>query len=92
MAMREELVPVGPLAEAFQRSGRTAEKVAEDCGWFRQQKNRQRPAGDASVLLRRLGLKEEGNKGKRKLREELPYGMAVRICDALGCDPYEVGV
>lgn len=81
------MVPNEPLREAFIRSRRTAYSIARDLDW---------PNGkgyDSSRVRRTLGLVDEVNGiGKRSTRQTVDERLALQVGDALGLDPWEIGL
>lgn len=74
--MSRGVVEVAPLRDAFLRSGRSAAEVATALDWRR---------------LKRPGF--DGHRVRRYLsRERCDYATAVRLAEAIGVDPFEVGV
>lgn len=85
--MMTERVPNALLREAFLRSGRTPRDLAKDLDW---------PNGrsyDASRVKRTLGLAEDisGSNGRHSTRRTVNVQLAVRMAEALGLDPWEIG-
>lgn len=96
-----ELVDNTALREAFESSGLTAGDVARRMGWTRRQgKTRKdgRRAGpwmcaDISRVKRALGLNPEGgSRNGGKMRREIDYDTALRLAEAIGVDPTDVGL
>lgn len=83
-------VPVGPLAEAVEKSGISYGQIALRCGWVRS--DRGTPTGDATRLKRRLGLSEYTTRGKKHRQQFISYDRAVLIAEAINADPFEVGI
>ncbi len=78
-------VPIDALKKAFERSGMTKVELATKMGWMRPNIDR---------VNRTLGYRPDSNtRGvRRQPRTYVSYAMAVRLCDALGADPVDVGV
>lgn len=84
-------VPRKPFAEAFQRSGMSAQDLARGMGYMRMQRGREIP--DPTRALRALGLRDERNGGYvRRRGEYISYDLAVRFCRALDLDPVDYGI
>lgn len=82
-----------PLREAFLRSEVTARQLADTLGYTRTHHNRLRPYPDASTPLRALGLQPYWSRGgkcppQKLMREDT----ALRYAEALGLDPWEIGL
>ena len=91
MAPMERSVPVDALQEAFRRSEKSAADLARALGMIRPDQE----SADTSRILRLLGLRSPGFRADRKPsppKRTIDYDMAVRIANALGVDPTEVGV
>lgn len=94
--IRRDRVTVAPLAEAFQRSGLTLGYVCRHLGWTRpypDYPNGGKP--DTTRLARALGLAPMWNPRTRRfdiLAQGVNYDLAVRIADAIGVDPVDVGL
>lgn len=84
-------VPVGPLAEAVQRSGIPYAEIALRCGWTRNERGKKR-GGDATRLRRRLGIAEYTTRGKKHRQQFISYENAAIIAEAINVDPFEVGI
>lgn len=84
-------VSVEPFQRRFEdleRQGVRAADVARKLGWTR-------PDGhaDGARVKRRLGLRPQINgKGKVSQNRQMSYEMASRLADAMGLDPFEVGL
>jgi hypothetical protein len=91
-ARAENLYPVDPLREAFLASGLTFSHIARQCGWVRYQRGLE--IGDATRVARLLGLRDykPGPGYPRRVRERISYENATRLAEAIGVDPYEVGL
>jgi hypothetical protein len=77
------------LREAFVHCGRSAYAVAIDLGWHPAPG---RSGGDSSRLLRALGLRPVvGPRGTRHVCRMIDADIAVRIAEAIGLDPRDVG-
>jgi len=89
---RPDEVPVGPLREAFERSGLSTNEVARRAGWLRHyvaRNGRVRKMGDSTRVRRGLGLvATQGG----WVRTHLTYDEAVALARALDVDPVDVGV
>lgn len=94
---KEDLVPVAPLREAFERSGLRACDVAHALGWVR----RGGGSADTQRVRRSLGLahytstrtRADGSRSSwRAVNERIGYEHAVRFAAAMGVDPVEVGL
>lgn len=73
--------------EAFEASGRSASSVAKALGWMSGSSHR----GDASRVLRTLGLKPERNgAGRESIRRLVDVEILERIADALGVDRWQL--
>lgn len=86
-------VPVAPIREAFERSGKGYQEVAAALGWYDAL---ERP--DGSRLRRRLGAgpqsfhrRKDGTRGTYTT-EHLGAELASIICDAIGVMPVEIGL
>lgn len=65
--------------------------VAYRIGWVTKSKNGvEKP--DSSRVARTLGLVEETVRGERKYRESMTVANALKLCEALHIDPWEVGL
>lgn len=49
------------------------------------------PLPDASRVLRALGMRAQGGKGKGR-RAYISHASAARLAAAIGVDPYEIGL
>ena len=96
-------VPVGPFQDAFRRSGLSAGALAKELGWVRERRYRWEYGswrlrrtpfvqGDASRVLRRLGLMRYTCRGEARYAEQMTYEMAERFCRVLDLDPVDVGL
>ncbi len=92
-------VPLAPFREAFERSGLTANELAFRMGYMRANSTEPKHA-DSSRIQRLLNLRPGTASTKNgkyypahfKYNDTLPYELAVRLAEALGVDPWEVGV
>ena len=103
-AREERGIPVGPFQDAFRRSGLSASELALRLGWTRTVYWRHRNGrtvrrvtpvrrGDASRVLRRLGLSPYWSHGQReKFQAYMTYEVAEVFCRALDLDPVDVGL
>jgi hypothetical protein len=82
-----EEIDLAPLREAFLRSGKTPADVARALGW-------RKPNGvaDGPRVRRALGMRPAWSNGRKRLRQRCSYETAVKLADAIGVDPYEVGL
>ncbi len=91
-----ERVDVALLREAFLASGRSAGDVALAAGMTYRRKGRRPVAGNGSDLRRALGLaadcRHHGARPYRSTRTTIPVDTALRIADALGLDPVDIGI
>ncbi len=95
-----ETVPLEPFRQAFKRSGLTAEQVAIRMGYLRSREKRGEEYGDATRILRLLNMVKQTNTVKNgrhyggtfKHDDRIQYEVAARLAEALGADPWEVGV
>jgi hypothetical protein len=85
-------VEVALLREAFLRSGLTAGDVARVLGW--RAAGSQRGRADSQRVKRYLGITPyPGTRGyPPRLRERFSYEMAVKLAEAIGVDPVDVGL
>lgn len=99
--MQETLkrVPLGPFREAYERlaktEGLTADGLALRLGWTRPaREGYDGVRGDGTRVRRTLGLKHSycSKTKKHYYRRYVSYDTGVRLQQALGVDPYEVGV
>src|SRR3954447_7434572 len=74
-------VPVAPLREAFERSGRTAADVARALGWY---ENRRRAPGHRVRRARGLAPVNFGRSYGPKCIRSTSYERALRLADAIG--------
>jgi hypothetical protein len=76
-------VPVGPIRDAFLRSGVSASELARRLGWTRP---------DSLRVHRQLGmhLDTNGHGVPVRHRETTSMGRAFEILEALGIDPADV--
>lgn len=81
-------IDLAPLREAFHASGRTLADIARTLGWSLHG----RP--DSGRVSRALGIRpyNPGRGQPNRLRAACSYEMAVRLAEAIGADPYEVGL
>lgn len=86
-----ERVDVARIAEAFERSGRTAAEVAEGIGMTKRvgAGRALRVQGDSTRLLRLLGLKP--NSG-HTTSTTIDYDLAIAVVRELCVDPRDVGL
>jgi hypothetical protein len=86
------------LREAVEREmakpeGPTLATICHRLGWTNAKKSRPNPSPDTTRLRRRLGHATQrmgnGAQGKSK---RVQYDVAVRICEAAGIDPVDVGL
>lgn len=76
------------LREAFLNSPFNAGQVAKSCGWLKDG-----VTGDSSRVLRPLGLKAYKNgQGMTTTNRNIDYDNALKIAEALGLDPVDVGL
>jgi hypothetical protein len=95
----ERLVAVGPLREAFVASGLTYGAVCRRIGWmyepgpYARSRSQYAPAPDTSRLKRALGiLPSVGSKRDPRLSVRIDYDIALRIAEAIGADPVDIGL
>lgn len=82
------MVDVGPLADAFLRSGMTGGEVAQVLGW-----KHSNGRWDGTRVKRTLGLvKQQDGKGYVYKNRRMQYDTALRICAALNLDPVDVNL
>jgi hypothetical protein len=76
-------IPVGPLRDAFLRSGVSASELARRLGWTRP---------DSLRVHRQLGvtIDRNGHGSPVRHRETMSTARAYEILDALGIDPLDV--
>lgn len=79
-------IAVGPLREAFERSGKTATEVARALGWT------DRGRADGPRVRRALGLRLYWSDGKAKFRQRCSWDTAEALAEAIGVDRSEVGL
>lgn len=87
-----DTVPVEPLREAFQRSGRTLELVAAELGWYSSGRPDQRRLARALGLAPYQGSRRADGGRPWFVREAVPYDRAVLLARAIGADPVDCGV
>jgi DNA-binding Lrp family transcriptional regulator len=80
--------PVGPLREAFERSGKSTSDVARGMGWFKPNGDTQEGNVTAVLGLRAVPTR----KGCRYVRKTVDIDTAERLAKAIGVDPWEVGL
>lgn len=78
-------VPNGPMRDAYERAGHGATYVAREMGWF---KNGPDSRPDANRVKRTLGMTSD--RGVKQIG--MRYSTAVALCNAIGCDPVDVGI
>lgn len=76
-------VPVENLQRAFRKSGLTQAELARRLGWKRVVPNVKR-------VRQCLGFETQTATGKKQ--ERVTYETALRLCQAMNADPFEVGV
>lgn len=84
-------IPVEPFQRRFEElksQGVLAADIARKLGWVTPQ-----GTADGPRVTRRLGLRPHRNgKGKLTQTQQLSYGMACKLADAMGLDPWEIGL
>ncbi len=86
--VEDNLVPVAPFREAFERSGMGITEFARRMGMVREQAN-------TDQARRTLGLRSDTNSrdGVRQIpRQYVTLAMAKRLCDALDLDYHDVDI
>jgi hypothetical protein len=78
-------VNVGPLREAFERSGMSTRELALRMGWLKPDNGR---------VNRSLGITQydPGHGNGPRLRERIDYGRAIELARAMDVDPVDVGL
>ena len=84
-------VPVAPVREVFERSGRSASDVARELGWTAGRKASGAPQWDGSRVRRTLGLMPDTRYKWKGYRREIDAETAGLIAEACGAAPWEVG-
>ncbi len=82
----------GPIREAVEEAeakGLTKTMICERIGWHKRRKDGTM-ASETSQLDRRLGRRPDRAKGK--ISAQMSYENAVKICEAIGRDPWELGL
>ena len=80
-------VDVAPLRDAFLRSRLSASEV---CVWLEWHTRTGRP--DTNRFMRALGLVANTTHGQRVRARSIGVDRAALIADALGVDPWEIGI
>jgi hypothetical protein len=83
--MRADHVPVGPLREAFDRSGVGATELARQLGWFDH-----RGFADGQRVRRVLGIAPTPGRRGPQWRREVRHRTALRFASVLGLGAGEV--
>jgi hypothetical protein len=100
-AQRGREVDLRPLREAFLASRLSADEVARRLGWMRFPRRRRggkvygpHMIADESRVKRTLGLRVHkcGRDSKSRLRQSCSYEMALKLAEAIGVDPVDVGL
>ncbi len=89
----EDWLDNGPIREAVEEAeadGLTKSMICERIGWHRTRKDGGRSA-ETSQLDRRLGRRPDRGNRDNKSRQ-ISYENAVKICEAIGRDPWELGL
>lgn len=89
-AHRNREIDLAPLREAFQRSGKSPADVARELGWTTHKGD-----ADGPRVKRALGLRPYtagGRPGETFMRKRCSYDTAVRLAEAIGVDPADVGL
>lgn len=91
---RNQRVDVAPVRRAFLASGMSAAGLALRLGWIHDKDNEKHRVlvGDGSRVERRLGLRESTSHGRYYLAEDISLNHALKIADALGVDPEDLGL
>jgi hypothetical protein len=78
-------VDVGPLREAFERSGVSRQELALRLGWLKP---------DGGRVSRALGMTpyDPGHGLPPRLRERITQDRATELARAMGVDPIDVGL
>lgn len=85
-----DAVPNDALREAVRASGIPLARIASDIGYMRRKRGGLR--GDDRRLRRALGIYTATSHGRRYVQRSLSYNVALRIAQAIGADPREVGL
>lgn len=87
--MRRCEVSIAPLREAFERTGLTATEVARSLNWYDH-----RGRADGQRVKRALGILPSamGRGCGSKCIRSTSYERAVKLADAIGIDPVDVGL
>jgi hypothetical protein len=100
-AQRGREVDLRPLREAFLASRLSADEVARRLGWMRFPRRRRggkvygpHEEADGSRVKRALGLRahKSGQGSMPQLRQSCSYEMALKLAEAIGVDPVDVGL
>jgi hypothetical protein len=88
-------IDITALRDAFKASGKTAADVARGMGWTCKISPRGKPArrvADGPRALRAMGCKPYHDRNGPRTKRTCSYEMAVRLAEAIGVDPVDVGL